>query len=161
MKLLLNFKIDIDVNEDNKPKEKLSIFFREFTKDEKKEHSQLEKKFKSIFKKAQKISRKQQNLEKKAELYELNSQYKESIAARTKIDSLEEEVEQLDEELSQINGEDPVEFGEESAKKRFDKLISGDDKEKLRAYAEGIGYASIMKSLDAEKVSLEKKQFGE
>lgn len=161
MKIQLNYKIDIDILEGNKKKDKLTIFYREFTKDEKAKQKQLEKKFIDIFKKAQKIVKKQAALEKKAELYELNSEYDKSIKAIDTKEDFEEKAQELFDELEAIGGEDQDAFAEELAKSRFDMLVSGKNKDDLENIAQSIGYANLMYKLDTAKTELEKKQFGE
>jgi len=161
MKIQLDYKIDIDVREGNKSKEKLSIFFREPTRDEKLKQKTLEKKFVDIYKKAQKNINKQHSLEKKAELYELNSDYDKSLRAIEEKETLEEKAESLFEELEEIGGEDQDAFAEEIAKQRYEMLVSGKDKEKLEVYAEVKGYVALMRDLDVAKAELEKKQSGE
>jgi len=161
MKIQLNYKIDIEVKESNKTKEKLSIFFREFTLDEKAKQKLKEKQFVDIFKKVQKIINKQNTLGKKAELYELAGKYESSLSVLEKKEKLEEEADALFSNLEEIGGEDQDAFAEELSKNRFNMLISGKDKEKLETYAEIKGYAALMRDLDIAKVELEKKQFGE
>lgn len=161
MKIQLNYKIDIDIKEGNKTKQKLSIFYREFTKEEKKKQKQLEKKFFDIFKQAQKIEKRQAILDKKAELYELNGEYDKSIKAIEEKEKLDKKADELFDELEELGGEDQDSFMEELAKSRFDMLVSGEDKDKLESIAESIGYATLMTKLDKAKAELEKKQSGE
>jgi len=161
MKIQLDYKIDIEVRENNKVKDKLSVFYREFTKTEKKEHEELKNKFSKIFKKAQKIGKKQSSLNKKAELYELNEEYEKSLECINKKDTLEDELEDLLDELDEIGGGNQEEFAEKIAKERFLTLVSGKDAEKLRQYAEIKGYASLMHDLDIAKADIEKKLSGE
>lgn len=161
MKIQLNYKIDIDIKEGNKTKQKLFILFREFTKDEKKKQKQLEKKFFDIFKQAQKLEKKQNILDKKAELYELNGEYEKSIKAIEEKELLDKKAEELFDELEELGGGDQDSFMEELAKSRFDMLVSGGDKDKLESIAESIGYATLMTKLDKAKAELEKKLSGE
>lgn len=161
MKIQLDYKIDIEVRESNKLKEKLTIFYREFTQTEKKEHEVLKKKFEKIFKKAQKIGKKEAALTKQAELYELNSDYEKALSTLDKKSALEDELETLMEELETIGGEDQQAFAENTAMNRFETLVSGDGKSKLEEYAKIKGYVSIIRDLDVAKVELEKKQSGE
>jgi len=161
MKIQLDYKIYIEVREGNKIKEKLSVFFREFTKAEVKEHNVLRKKFEKIFKKAQKLGKKEAALTKKAELYELNGDYEKALIAISDKSDLEDEIDSLMDELEIIGGEDQESFAENAAMNRFETLVSGAGKEKLAEYAEIKGYVSIMRDLDAAKAKLEKKQFGE
>ena len=161
MKIQLNYKIDIDILEGNKKEDKLTIFYREFTKDEKAKQKQLEKKFFDIFKQAQKIEKKQTVLDKKAELYELNGEYDKSIKAIEEKERLDKKAEELFDELEELGGGDQDAFTEELAKSRFDMLVSGKDKDNLENIAQSIGYANLMHKLDTAKTELEKKQFGE
>ena len=158
MKIQLDYKIDIDVREGNKSKEKLSVFFREFTPEEKAQQKVLEKKFVDIYKKVQKIAKKQASYEKKASLLELNAEYDKSIQTLNEIETLEAEAENLIEKLEEIGGEDQEAFAEELAKNRFEVQVSGKDKEKLETYASIKGYVALMHDLDVAKVELEKKQ---
>ena len=73
-------------------------------------------------------------------------------------DNLQNKIEEVAIELESLGGED---FEEKMAKKRFDTLISGEDKEKLREYAEIRTYKTILKLMDEQKAELEKKQSGE
>jgi len=161
MKIQLDYKIDIEVRENNKVKDRLSVFYREFTKSEKKEHEDMKKRFSKIFKKAQKIGKEQSSLEKRAHLHELNGDYEKSLKCIEKKDKLDEELDYLLEELDDIGGGNQDEFAENTAKERFLTLVSGKDAEKLQQYAEIKGYASLMRELDTAKAELEKKQSGE
>ena len=161
MKILLDYKIDIEVREANKVKEKLAVFFREFTQAEKKEHDVLRKKFEKIFKKVQKIGKKEASLAKQAELHELNGDFKKALEVISDKSKLEDELEVLIDELNEIGGGDKEAFSENTALDRFETLVSGDGKAKLEEYAKIKGYAAIMRDLDVAKVELEKKQSGE
>jgi len=161
MKIQLDYKIDIEVRENNKVKDKLSVFYREFTKSEKKEHEEMKKRFSKIFKKAQKIGKEQASLDKRAQLHELNGDYEKSLKCIEKKDKLEEDLDVLLEELDEIGGGNQDEFAENTAKERFFTLVSGKDAEKLQQYAEIKGYAALMRDLDIAKSELEKKLSGE
>jgi len=161
MKINLDYKIEIEVKEGNKTKEKLSIFLREFTKAEKKEHEEIKDKFSKIFKKANKISKKQTVLSKKAELNEMSGEYQKSLFYIEKVEKLDDELDELISELDEIGGGNQDAFTEKVAKERFETLVSGKDVEKLKKYAEIKGYASLMRELDLAKSELEKKQLGE
>ena len=161
MKIQMDYKIDIEVLEGNKSKEKLSVFYREPTREEGLEQKATEKAFVDIYKKAQKIERKQSSIDKKAELYELNGDYDKSIRAIEKKEKLEDELEVLYNDLEAIGGENQETFAEELAKQRFEILISGKDKDTLDKYSQVKGYVKIMQDLDVAKHELEKKQSGE
>jgi G3E family GTPase len=161
MTIVLDYKIDIDVVAGESSKDQFSVFYREPTVEEKRANADLEKRFRDIFKRAKKIERKRESLSKKAELHELNGDFEKSISAIEKRDSLEDDIEAIESELEEIGGGDQDAFAEESARKRFELLVSGSDKAKLAGYAEIKGYVKIMSYLDKAKASLEKKQSGE
>ena len=131
MKLSLDYKIDVEVKEGNKSKEKLTVFLREFTREEKKDFTSIQKKFRDIFNAAQKISKKQIVLDKKAELFQLDGQFDKALEAICEKEKLDKEAENLQDDLVEIGGEDQIEFAEETAKKRFGMLVGGAGKEKL------------------------------
>lgn len=158
MKIQLDYKIIIEVKEGDKLKEKLEIFYREFTQAEKKKNEVIQKKFEKIFKKVQKIGNKQVTLNTKANLYELNKEFGRAIKTLTQRDALESEIDKLMKELKEIGGDDHLAFAEKSAKDRFEVLVSGPGKDKLIPYAEIKGYAELMRDLDLAKIELEKKQ---
>lgn len=161
MKIQLDYKIDIEVKEGGKNKEKLSIFLREFTRAEKKENDVLKKRFEKIFKKAQKIGKKQSVLDEKFSIYKASEDNEKALKALEDKETLEDELEELMEELNEIGGGNQDEFAEKTAQDRFDKIVSGEDKEKLEVYAEIKGYQIILRDLDKAKIELEKKQSGE
>lgn len=161
MKILLDYKIDIEVRESNKTKEKLTIFYREFSKSEKKEHEKLKDEFKKLYKQAQKLSRKQSSLDKKAELHELNENYSKSLEIISEKEKVEVELEKISQKLEDLGNGDTDTFAEKSSKEKFEVLVSGTGKEKLAELAEIKSYVEIMKSLDIAKVELEKKPSGE
>jgi hypothetical protein len=161
MKVQLDHKIVVVINEGDKVKEKLTVFFREFTRSEKKEQEALTNQFKGISKKAQKLSRKQLSLGTKARLLELDGEYREAIKTVEDSEKIEDELEVLLEELTELGGGDIEYFNERTAERRFNTLVSGKDKDALLGYAEIKGFSTIMSLLDNEKRELEKKQSGE
>jgi hypothetical protein len=154
MKLSLDIKIPLEIQEGGKTKEKLEVFLREFTKQEKKDMEELMLKFKKLFKKLNKLSNKETSLDKKIELNEKLEKYEKALKLTDEKEKISEEIEQISEDIEELGGED---FEEEMAKKRFDLLISGNDKEKLREYCEIKGYSFIMQLLDKQKGEFEKK----
>ena len=161
MKIQLDYKIKIVVKEGDETKEELTIFYREFTRAEKKEHEELKKQFLDIFKKAQKIDKKQAVFSKKAELHELNGEYDKALKCIESKEKLDKEIDKLDKELNDIGGDNQDAFAETSAKDRFTALVSGIDAKKLEVYADIKGYVALMRELDIAKRELEKKQSGE
>ena len=162
MKIQLDYKINIEVMEGGKKKESLSVFYREFTKAEKKEHEELAKKFMKLYNKTQKIAKKQATLNKKIELLENSNQNEKALKCIDELEKLDEELEVLEEDINEIaGGEYENDFAEKSAKERFETVVSGKDKEKLKQLADIKGYVEIMNLLDVAKSELEKKQSGE
>lgn len=158
MQLTLDYKIAIEVKKGDKTESKLTVFVREFTKNEKLEFKALEDKFKTMFKKLGKIANKQSIIDKKISLQEDIGQREAALKSIEAKEKLDKEIEAIENELEKIGGDN---FAEETAEKRFDMLISGDGKEGLRELAEIKGYAWIMRAIDVEKQALEKKQSGE
>jgi len=162
MKIQLDYKINIEVMEGGKKKGTLSVFYREFTKAEKRDHEELAKKFMNLFSRVQKIGKKQVTLNKKIELLENSNQNEKALKCIDELEKLDEELEVLEDDIKDVaGGEDENDFAEKAAKERFEILVSGKDKEKLEQLADIKGYVEIIKLLDVSKSELEKKQFGE
>jgi len=158
MKLTLDVKIPLEIQEGGETKEKLEIFYRDYTVKEKRELEKIIAKFKQLFKKANKLSKKEMTLNKKIDLCEKADQFDKALGFIEERERIYETSEELDEELELLGGDS---FEEKMAKKRFNLLVNGSDKEKLRDYAEIKGYITILKALDFKKAEFEKKQFGE
>lgn len=157
MKLTLDVKIPLEILEGGKTKEKLEVFYRDFTREEKKEREELVAKFTKLFKQANKLQKKEESLNRKIKLNEKIGDFKKALKLEEEKDKLHEEMEALSEQIEELGGDD---FKEELAKKRFDLLVSGDDKEKLREYCEIKGYMTILSAMDAQKAEIEKKHLG-
>jgi len=155
MKLTLDVPIEVKVEENGKVKETLKITFRYPTKQEEKEFSNLEKEIKGLFKKITKAERELNKLDKKIEYAEKLGDYKKAEKLFDKREEIENELEKLAEDFEAKGGEN---YPEELSKKSFELLVGGEDKEKLREYAEIVGYLKIMNLLRAERDKLEKKQ---
>lgn len=158
MKINLNVKIPIEIQENGKTKEKLEVFYRDYTKDEKKEFEKIVNRFRALFKKALKIEQKEKILSKKIELSEKSEDYKQSLKYLKEQEKLQGELNALAEEIEGLGGDA---FEEKMSKKRFDTLLSGKDKEKLREYTEAKGYEFVMNAIDAQRTEIEKKHLGE
>jgi len=158
MLLSLDVKIPLEIREGGKLKEKLEVYYRDYTKDEKKKFNKIVKDFKNLFIKVSKYGQKETSLNKRIELAEKIGKYEKAFALVEERDELQNMIEEVALELENLGGED---FEEKMAKKRFDILISGEDKEKLREYAEIRTYKTILKLMDEQKAELEKKQSGE
>jgi len=158
MKLTLDVKIPLEILEGGKTKEKLEVFYRDFTREEKKEREELVAKFTKLFKQANKLQKKEESLNRKIKLNEKIGDFKKALKLEEEKDKLHEEMEALSEQIEELGGDD---FKEELAKKRFDLLVSGKDKEKLREYCEIKGYMTILSLMDAKRAEIEKKHLGE
>ncbi len=159
MKLLsLDAKIDVDIQQRGESKETLTVYLRDYTKEESKQFEKLKKKFKDLSKKAQKLVAKANSVEKKMSLYEKAEKFDKAIEMADASDKLIVELDEITEGVEKLGGD---EFYEKMAKESFDIRLSGDGKEQLREYAESKGYSFIMKFLEEEKEDIEKKQQGE
>ncbi len=158
MDLLLDVQIDIDIKENGKTKEKLSVFLRPYTKEEAKQHEEAKNKFLDLSKKVQSLIGKANTLERKITLYEKAEQFDKAVKALEKSDAVVLDLENVTKELEALGGDD---FYEAKARERFDKQVSGKGKEGLREHAETRGYLFIMRHLDEERDVIEKKLQGE
>ena len=158
MKLELDVKLNIDIQENGKSKEKITVYLRDYSKEESKKFSKLKADFLKMLKRSKKLVLKTNSVEKKMELYEKAEKYEDAIKMAKVHDKLSEEMEAVTDELEALGGD---EFYEERSKESFDVRISGEDKEKLREYAESKGYLFIMQFLEKEKAEVEKKQSDE
>jgi len=159
MKLLsLDAQIDVDIQQKGESKEILTVYLRDYTKEESKQFEKLKKKFKDLSKKAQKLVAKANSVEKKMSLYEKAEKFDKAIEMADASDKLIVELDEITEGVEKLGGD---EFYEKMAKESFDIRLSGDGKEQLRGYAESKGYSFIMKFLEEEKEDIEKKQQGE
>lgn len=145
--------------EAGKEKETLSILYREYTKQEKKELETDVKKFKKIYNKLDKIERKLKTTSKKVLLFEQNKKPAKALEEIEKQEKLEDELDIILQELDKYGEQDG--FYEIQAKKKFNLLIKGSGKDKLADIADRKGYVTIVALLDREKDNLEKKQSGE
>jgi hypothetical protein len=158
MKLALDVEIEVKVTEGGAEKETIVIFLREFTAKEQKDRKALIDKFNALFKKAQKLEKKQRRHEKSIDLLEAAGRPEDALIKVKESEKLDADLEAISKELENLGGND---FAETEARKRFDALVGGNGKEKLRSYAEIKGYVTVMRLLDVEKAAIEKKQSGE
>jgi len=159
MKIQLDYDLKIKIMEAGKEKETLSILYREYTKQEKKELETDVKKFKKIYNKLDKIERKLKTTSKKVLLFEQNKKPAKALEEIEKQEKLEDELDIILQELDKYGEQDG--FYEIQAKKKFNLLIKGPGKDKLADIADRKGYVTIVALLDREKDNLEKKQSGE
>jgi len=160
--LTLDVPIEVKIQENGKIREILKITFRYPTKDEEKKEKELLTNIKKIITETEKISRKSAIINKKIEYAEKKEDWDKAEKLLNEEEKLERELEKLEEELKKIIGNrDPNEYAEEIAKRQFDVLVGGEDKEKLREVAEIKGYKLVLDVLAKERDKLEKKQNGE
>ena len=159
MKIQLDYDLKIKIMEAGEEKETLSILYREYTKQEKKELETDVKKFKKIYNKLDKIERKLKTTSKKVLLFEQNKKPAKALEEIEKQEKLEDELDIILQELDKYGEQDG--FYEIQAKKKFNLLIKGPGKNKLADIADVKGYVTIVALLDREKDNLEKKQSGE
>ena len=157
MKLTLDVEIPIEVQEGGELKESLRVFFRDYTKKEKKELDALRDKLKALYKKANKLLVQVEITEQKIHLYDKMGESEKALEFVKQKERFIKSAENIQDEILALGGE---KFEEKLAKKRFDLLVSGEDKEKLRKYAEIKGYGAILNVLDMQKEKIEKKQYG-
>ena len=158
MNLLLDVEINVDIKENGKTKEKLSVFLRPYTKEESSEYEETKNKFLGLSKKVQSLIGKANTLDKKVDLYEKAEQFEKAVKALEKSEGVIADLENATKDLEDLGGDD---FYEAKAKERFDKQLSGSGKEGLREHATSRGYLFIMRQLDEERDRIEKKHQGE
>ena len=161
MKIELDFEIPIEITKKGKVVEILSIYYREYTKKEKTEQNKLIKKITKIQKKNSKLLRKIGISDKKLEAYRELGKYESFLRETEKQEGLEEELDGIEEELEQLGGGDQIQYLETISKQKFDTLVSGKDVERLKEYAESMGYTKIINLVDKAKEELLKKPYGE
>jgi len=155
MKLTLDVPIEVKVEEDGKVKEILKVTFRYPTKQEEKEFKAFEKEVKDLFRKITKLDKQLRTLDKKIEYAEKREDFEKAEKLLDEKEKIETKLEKLAEEFEAKGGEN---YPEEIAKKSFNLLVGGDDKERLKQYAEMVGYLKIMDLLREERDKIEKKQ---
>ncbi|NOX15960.1 MAG: hypothetical protein GXP61_08050 [Epsilonproteobacteria bacterium] len=158
MKIALDVKIPLEIQEGGKTKENLEVFYRDFTRKERKDLENIVAKFKKLFEKADKLSKEEVILDKKIELCEKLEEFEKAFKFTERKEALACKTEELECEMEALGGDS---FEEDIARKRFNFLVGGKDKEKLRGYAEIKGYSPILSVLDRQKAEFEKKQYGE
>lgn len=156
--LTLDTPLKIEVKEDGQLLDTLKITYRYPTKAEQKNFDEYTKKMQELFKKIMKLQSDSKRLEKRIEYAEKLEDYKKAEKLLTEQEKLEKEAEKLTKEIEKNGGDD---FQENTSKMMFDVLVGSADKEKLRGYAERVGYGRIIQLLNQERDNVEKKQYGE
>ncbi len=160
MKIILQHEITIEIVEGSADKESLKITYSEPTKAQKIDHKKSLLQYQKLRKDIRKISSKSILLNKKLILLDKSEKLDESLKVIENLEFLHEKAQKLEDSLEELIGGDEESFSESMEKSKFDDLVSGDDKEKLRIYAEQKGYVSILNSLNSAKAELEKKPSG-
>jgi len=158
MRLTLDVPIDVKIEENGETKETLRVTLRYPTKEEEKQFKSFEKEIKELFKKLNKFEKDLQKIDKKIEYAEKRGDYEKAEKLLDEREKVENRLEKLANDFEAKGGEN---YPEEMAKKSFDLLVGGADKDRLRHYAEMVGYIKIMNLLREERDKLEKKQSGE
>ncbi|WP_331774055.1 hypothetical protein [Sulfurospirillum sp. 1612] len=153
MKISLDVKIPIEITQNGEKQESLVVFYRDYTLKEKEEIDTLTADFKKLFIRANKLEQKESILSKKFELLKKMQKFERAFEISEEMDQLTIDAEDLNIEIEKLRGDD---FEETMAKKRFDMLIFGEDKDKLREYAERTSYKMILSAIDKEKGNIEK-----
>lgn len=155
MKITLDVPIEVKIAENGEVKETLKVTFRRATKEEEKQFEKIQKEALSLYKKISKLERERNFFLKKMEFAEKAEKFEEAEKWLDKINEIEEKLEKMQEDFEKKGG---VNWGEEIAKKTFDLLVGGEDKEKLREYAERLSYSKIIDLLSKERDKIEGKQ---
>ena len=155
MKITLDVPIEVKIAENGKTKETLKVTFRRATKEEEKQFEKIQKDALNLYKKINKLQRERNFFEKKMEFAEKEENYKKAEKYLDEINKIDEELEKLQEEFEEKGG---LNWAEEIAKKTFDFLVGGEDKEKLREYAERLSYSKVIDLLSKERDKIEGKQ---
>lgn len=154
MELVLEYPIDVVVKRSD-GEETLHIVYRYPTKKEEKEFRKIEKKILDLLKRYRKLGSEISVLDKKIEYAEKREDWEAAEKYVDQKQKLEEEYEQLLEALDKEGGQD---IAEVVNRKKFDVLVSGEDKERLKEIADVVGYTRIMTQLDTEREKLEGKR---
>jgi hypothetical protein len=154
--LLMSVPVEVVVK-DGKKKEKLHVEVREMTRDERKEADKVTKKYKDLSFRLERVSSALESAKKKAEYAEKLEDFKKALSFQEKVDEFQAQLEDLVEEVNKLGGDD---FAQKQAKINFDRLVSGDGKERLEEIAEEKGYNTVMQLLWKAKAEVEGKQEG-
>jgi len=154
VKILLNYEIEIDVQEQGKSKEKLKIFLRELNSGEKKELKSKAKEFFSMQKQLNKIGRRAKIAEQRATAYRELEKFEDELKAVEELEKLDDKLEKIEEKIEKLAGDD---FAETEAKKTFGLCVSGEGAKRLAELAEAQGYVKIMQQLNKAKEGLLKE----
>jgi len=152
-RLFLSVPVEITV-QDGKKDKVLKVEIKEPTKKDRKEYKELVKKFEKITSRLNKIATKLESATKKRDFLEKLEKFEDALKEQEKIDSLVAEQDELEKEIDAIGGDD---FYETKARERFEKYVSGKDKEQLVEIAEQKDYITVMQALDVAKADAEKK----
>ncbi len=155
MILNIDNKIEIKIQEGGKIKETLEVSYRYPTKKEEKELDNELKRIKELIGELRKIGSKIESLEKRIEYAEKQENFEKAEQLLDKKEKLEAKLEKIQEEVEAMGG---VDWSEAINKKTFEMLVSGKDKERLKEYAEAMGYTKIIAELNKTRAELEGKQ---
>jgi len=154
MKILLDYEIEIDVQEQGKSKESFKVLFRELNSKEKKELKKKAKEYFALQKKLTKIGRKARTTDQKATVYRELKKFTEELQMIEELEAIDNELEKIEEKIEKLSGD---EYVETESKKIFELCVSGPGAKKLAEHAEVQGYERIMQQLNKAKEGLLKE----
>ena len=152
--LLMSVPVEVIIK-DGKKKEKLHVEVRDMTREERKEAEKVTKKYKDLSYRLNRISSSLESAEKKAVYAEKLEDFKKALSFQEKADEFKSQLDDVVKEVNKLGGDD---FAEKQAKLNFERLVSGEDKERLSQIAEEKGYNTVMRLLFDAKREVEGKQ---
>jgi len=155
MILEIDNKIEVEIKEGGKTKEKLEVSYRYPTKKDEKELEEEMKRIKKLFKEMTKLAKKISSLEKRIEYAEKRGDYEKAEKLFEEKEKLEAKGDKLSADIEEAGGE---EWAENISKRRFDLLVGGKDVDRLREYAEAMSYTRVLAELDAARREIEGKR---
>jgi len=154
-KIMMSVPVTVEIVDKKKKKEVLKVEVRTLTKEERKERSSLEEKYRDLSTSLNKKSSKIESIAKKREYSEKLEKYDDALSYQEKMDILMEEIEDITKEVLELGGDD---FFEKIAQENFELLISGEGKERLAEIAEIKGYTMVNNLLYKARDEVEGKQ---
>ena len=154
-KIMMSVPVAVEIVDKKKKKEVLKVEVRTLTKEERKERSSLEEKYRDLSTALNKKSSKIESIAKKREYSEKLEKYDDALSYQEKMDILMEEIEDITKEVLELGGDD---FFEKIAQENFELLISGEGKERLAEIAEIKGYTMVNNLLYKARDEVEGKQ---
>ena len=156
-KILLSVPVEVTVV-NGKKKETIKADLRDMTKKEVRELREALEKYQELNYRIESIAMKLESAKKKNSYAEKMGDFKAAMKYQEAADALQKDLDDLVKKIKKMGGED---FPEVQAKKNFNRLVSGEGKERLKEIAEAQGYEFVMQKLAEAKVDAEGKLQGE